>query len=226
MSPLMELTNVVKTFSTEPPVRPIDDLSLTIPAGQIAAVTGVSGKGKSTLLNIMGALLHPDAGSVKYKGIELVGAPIERINALHRQGIGFVFQSPHLFQALTARENLEFAAKASRANRTHAQIEEALADFGLLDRADHLPAELSVGQRRRIVLARTLLMDHEIILADEPTNDLDPHWSDYVFERFRLFVQDGNRSVVVVTHDERYARLADVVYVLDNGKLSNTTDLR
>lgn len=219
MGALMELTDVVKEFRSEPPVRPLDGASLTVNPGELVAVTGVSGKGKSTLLNVMGGLLSYDEGTVRFKGQELGSLTAAQIDGLHRCGIGFVFQTPSLFQALTARENLVVSLRAAGATVDEAAIDEALEEMGLTDRAAHLPAELSVGQRRRLVLARALLAGHELLLADEPTNDLDDVWSDAVFERFRAFVAAGERAVVMVTHDLAYARRADRVLVLDEGKL-------
>lgn len=219
MSALMQLEEVVKEFRSVPPVRPLDGVSLTVEPGRIVAVTGVSGKGKSTLLNVMGGLLRADSGAVRYHGRDLTRASASELDGVHRHGIGFVFQSPYLFQALTARENLVLAASAARCAADRTDIEEALEEMGLADRADHLPSELSVGQKRRLVLARALLAGHDLLLADEPTNDLDAAWSDAVFARFRTFVADGERAVVIVTHDETYARQADEVYVLDEGKL-------
>ena len=219
MEALIELSGVTKMFRSEPPVRPLDGLDLRVGAGEVVAVTGVSGKGKSTLLNVMGGLLRPDEGSVLFKGEDVCRASAGRLDALHRQGVGFVFQSPYLFQALTARENLVFARKAARARADEERVDDMLERFGLADRADHLPCELSVGQKRRLVVVRTLLADHEVILADEPTNDLDEAWSDFVFGQFKDFAATGGRAVVVVTHDQGYARLADTVYELDGGVL-------
>ncbi len=220
MEALIELRDVVKEFRSVPPVRPLDGVSLAVAPGRIVAVTGVSGKGKSTLLNVMGGLLRADGGSVRYRDLDLTTASAAAVDAVHRRGIGFVFQSPYLFQALTARENLALALRAAGRRPGGGEVEEALEDMGLADRADHLPAELSVGQKRRLVLARALLAGHDVLLADEPTNDLDAAWSDAVFGRFRSFVEGGGRSVVVVTHDEAYARQADEVYVLEEGKLA------
>lgn len=219
MQPLIELKNVVKEFRSVPPVRPLNGVSLAVMPGRIVAVTGVSGKGKSTLLNVMGGLLRADEGSVLYHGVDLVRASAAEIDAVHRSGIGFVFQSPYLFPALTARENMVMALRAAGQPIDVVAIDAMLAEVGLADRADHLPAELSVGQKRRLVLARVLLAKHDLLLADEPTNDLDAEWSDEVFGRFRAFVASGDRSVVVVTHDEAYARQADEVYVLEEGVL-------
>lgn len=231
MTALIELRDVVKEFRSDPPVRPLDGVSLAVQPGQLVAVTGVSGKGKSTLLNVMGGLLCCDQGTVCFKGHDMGELRAEELDALHRRGIGFVFQTPSLFQALTARENLVLAARmAGKAKGQGDQqtmrffneenaVDAALALLGLADRADHLPAELSVGQRRRLVLARALLANHEVLLADEPTNDLDDAWSEAVFDLFRSFVSSGERAVVMVTHDLSYARKADRVYVLDDGVL-------
>lgn len=220
---LLELDGVVKAFRSEPPVRPLDGLSLTVRAGELVCVTGVSGKGKSTLLNVAGGLLRPDQGTVRFKGDDLYGLAPHALDALHRCGIGFVFQSPYLFQALTARENLTFAL--GLANRADADglADEALKAFGLLERADHLPCELSVGQRRRLVIARALQADHDLILADEPTNDLDESWSETVFARLRAFADAPGKAVVLVTHDAAYARRADRVCALEHGVLVETS---
>ena len=222
MEPLIELKGVVKEFRSVPPVRPLDGVSLAVAPGRIVAVTGVSGKGKSTLLNVMGGLLRADEGSVLYHGTDLARASAAEIDAVHRRGIGFVFQSPYLFPALTARENMVMALRAAGQSVDGAAIETMLEEVGL---TDHLPAELSVGQKRRLVLARVLLAQHDLLLADEPTNDLDADWSDEVFDRFRAFVAAGDRSVVVVTHDEAYARQADEVYVLEEGRLARREEV-
>lgn len=219
MSAIISLRNVKKEFPSDPPVIPLDGVNLDVQPGKIVAITGVSGKGKSTLLNVMGGLLSADSGSIRFRDLELTSASNAQIDEIHKRGIGFVFQSPYLFQALTAQENLALALRTSGCPATSEVIKQALADLGLEDRSDHLPAELSVGQKRRLVLARTLMIDHEVILADEPTNDLDEAWSDIVFEKFRDFVADGNHSVVVVTHDMTYANQADEVYFLEHGEL-------
>ena len=141
MEPLIELKGVVKEFRSVPPVRPLDGVSLAVAPGRIVAVTGVSGKGKSTLLNVMGGLLRADEGSVLYHGTDLVRASAAEIDAVHRCGIGFVFQSPYLFPALTARENMVMALRAAGQPIDGAAIETMLEEVGLTDRADHLPAE-------------------------------------------------------------------------------------
>lgn len=219
MEPLIRMVDVVKEFSSVPPVRPLDGVTLSVEAGTVVAITGVSGKGKSTLLNVMGGLLAPDAGSVFFQGQDLTQMSVAQLDAVHRSGIGFIFQTPHLFQALTARENLVMAQHAAQLSANSEKVHAALCALGLEDRADHLPAELSVGQRRRLVLARAMLANHRVLLADEPTNDLDDEWSSSVFSFFREFVSDGTRAVIMVTHDKTYASLADVMYRLEGGVL-------
>lgn len=219
MDPLMSLLGIEKTFPAEPPVKPLSHLDLAVNPGEMVAIIGTSGRGKTTLLSVMGGILQPDAGSVLYWGEDIAHAPAKRLDALHRRGIGFVFQSPYLFQALTVEENLRFSAKAQRLDVDGSKIGKALEEFGLADRAGHLPCELSVGQKRRLVIARTLLAEHDLILADEPTNDLDVTWSDYVFGRLRSVADREGKSVVIVTHDAGYAYRADTVYALEAGAL-------
>ena len=216
---ILQLEGVGKTFSTDPPVRPLDGLDLKVEAGEMVCISGVSGKGKTTLLNIAGGIMCPTEGKVLFCGEDIVQASVERIDALHRSGIGFVFQVPHLVDALTVRENLLVAAKVQKLADGAARADMLLRDFGLEERADNMPHELSVGQKRRVVVARALMGDHRLILADEPTNDLDAAWSDYVFERFRSFADDGERAVVYVTHDATYVQRADKTYELQDGHL-------
>ena len=219
MNAMLELKNVSKTFASVPPVQPLCGLDLAVAQGEVACVTGVSGKGKSTLLNVAGGIMRPDCGEVLFLGENLAKASSRRLDELHRCGIGFIFQTPHVYNALTAYENLAFACRMRGEKPDETLIRSVLEEFGLADRADHMPHELSVGQRRRLTVARTCMGSHKLILADEPTNDLDAEWSDYVFDRFRAFAAAGG-AVVVVTHDETYAQRADTVYTLEDGKLA------
>ena len=225
MEPLLELSDVVKEFSSRPPVRPLDGLSMVVPPSTMIAVTGVSGKGKSTLLNVMGGLLRPEAGSVRYRKIDLTQATAAQIDDIHRRGIGFVFQTPYLFQALTAYENLELALRASGEKVVRDRIFEMLEKLGLSERAEHLPSALSAGQKRRLVLGRALLSHHDVLLADEPTGNLDPKtaWD------IMMLLEEVNKmgtTVVVVTHNndvvdvmqKRVINLEDGVLVRDEKK--------
>ena len=224
MEPLLELSDVVKEFSSHPPVRPLDGLSMVVPPSTMIAVTGVSGKGKSTLLNVMGGLLRPEAGCVRYRKVDLTQATAAQLDAIHRHGIGFVFQTPYLFQALTAYENLELALRASGEKVARDRIFEMLEKLGLDERAEHLPSPLCAGQKPPLLLGRALLSCHDVLLADEPTNDLDEEWSECVFELLRGFCADEERSVVLVTHDRSYAARADSMYLLEGGKLREVAE--
>ena len=217
---ILETKDLRKFYgSGDTQVKALDGVDLSVENGEFVAIVGTSGSGKSTLLHMLGGLDRPTSGAVLVDGKDIFSLKDEELTIFRRRKIGFVFQSPYLFQALTARENLVFARKAAGARVDEERVDAALERFGLADRADHLPCELSVGQKRRLVVARALLAGHEVILADEPTNDLDGAWSDCVFRHFREFAEEGSRAVVVVTHDETYARLADAVYELDGGAL-------
>ena len=219
MKPLIELSNIEKVFSVEPPIKPLDSLNLIVHPGELVVITGVSGKGKSTLLSIMGGILRPTSGAIIFRGEDITEVSSKRIDELLKCGIGFIFQIPHLFQALTVEENLVFSQKSRGLRISSEKVFSILEEFGLQDRKDHLPSELSVGQKRRLVIAQALAANHELILADEPTNDLDSEWSDHVFTKLRRFVDNSGKAAVVVTHDESYVTFADTVYVLEKGKL-------
>lgn len=220
MAAIIEAVGLKKAFPGEPPLVVVDGLDFTLREGELAAIVGVSGKGKSTLLNLLGGLSSPDAGTICFKGDDLVRLGRKEKDALHRRGIGFIFQTPYLFQALTARENLVFACKACGTTFEDAEIDAVLEQFGLAERSDHLPSELSVGQKRRLMIARAFLADYDVILADEPTNDLDEQWSSFVFGKLKEFAHEAGKGVVVVTHDLAMAKRADSVYALEHGKLS------
>lgn len=219
MELLAEAVGISKTFNTSPPLKPLDELGLEVPVGHVLAITGVSGQGKSTLLNILGGILRPDSGTVFFRGADIHSLSSRSLNAIHQKGIGFIFQTPCLFQALTVNENLLFSQKARNVPVNEEAVLKLIDEFGLTDHMNHLPFELSVGQKRRLAIARALLEEHLLILSDEPTNDLDAFWSKHVFTRLRDFAQAGSRSVVLVTHDTKYAHMADALYLLKDGKL-------
>lgn len=226
MEPLLELSDVVKEFSSRPPVRPLDGLSMVVPPSTMIAVTGVSGKGKSTLLNVMGGLLRPEAGSVRYRKIDLTQATAAQIDDIHRRGIGFVFQTPYLFQALTAYENLELALRASGEKVVRDRIFEMLEKLGLSERAEHLPSALSAGSEAPTGARPCASLPSRCAAGGRaPTNDLDAEWSERVFELLRGFCATEGRSVVLVTHDRSYAAQADKVYLLEGGKLREEVTL-
>ena len=207
-------------------VRAVDDVSLDVEAGETVAVMGPSGCGKSTLLHLLGGLDRPDAGTVTLAGRELGRLGERGLARLRREAVGFVFQSFHLMDELTAVENVELPALlAGRSPRParHRAVE-LLSRTGLADRAKFLPSALSGGQRQRVAIARALANDPLIVLADEPTGNLD---SAATLEVLRLFdsLHQAGQTLVIVTHDSRIAATADRLVTMRDGAFTDETRL-
>ena len=203
-TPLVELRQVTRTYR-DGDVRALDGVSLAIPAGDFISIVGPSGCGKSTLLHLIGALDVPTAGEVLFRGTPL--AAIRDLDHLRAREIGFVFQTFYLLPNLPARENVQlpmFGDGRSEAQRT-ARADELLARVGLAARSDHLPGQLSIGQRQRVAIARALANEPAIVLADEPTGSLDSRSGGEVMDLLgRLHAEQGT-TLVVVTHDAAVA---------------------
>jgi len=212
--PVLALEGVSKSFEGACRPHVFADVDLEVRPGEFVAVTGPSGQGKSTLLSVAGGLLRPDAGVVKFKGESVYHMPEARLDKVRSAGIGFIFQKPRTFAALTARENLRFALKRRHGKQTFERAEKALASYGLEDVADNLPSQLSYGQLRRLSIARTLAMEPELLLVDEPTNDLDETWCEKVMADLAGVASELGCAVVVVTHDTRYVPRVPVRYEL------------
>jgi len=204
-------------------VRAVDEIDLAVPAGQKLAVMGPSGCGKSTLLHLLGGLQEPSDGEVWLAGRRIDTLSERALARLRRDTIGFVFQSFHLMDELTAVENVELAALlAGRSPRTARRRALHLLDqVGLADRAGHLPAQLSGGQRQRVAVARALTNEPLIVLADEPTGNLD---SAATLEVLRLF-EELDTTLIVVTHDTRISAIADRMITMRDGAFADDTRL-
>ena len=202
------------------PVHALRRIDEVVTAGEHVAIMGASGSGKSTLLNLIGCLDRPTAGRywLEDREVGLLGDSERTLIRRHR--IGFVFQSFHLVARLTAVENVElpmtFGGVGPRDRRRRAQ--EALAAVGLAERADHLPDQLSGGERQRVAIARATVMDPAILLADEPTGNLDTRSGGAILDLLQR-LNDGGLTLVVVTHDPSIARRADRVIVLRDGRI-------
>jgi ABC-type lipoprotein export system ATPase subunit len=207
-------------------VQAVKGIDLDVVPGETVAVMGPSGCGKSTLLHLLGGLDRPSAGEIRLAGARLDQLGEHSLARVRRTSIGFVFQAFHLVEELTAAENVELpallAGRSPRAARTRAQ--ELLEQIGLHDRARHLPSALSGGQRQRVAIARALSNEPRVVLADEPTGNLD---SASTLEVLRLLEQlrAGGQTLVIVTHDERVAATADRLISMRDGVFVQETHL-
>jgi putative ABC transport system ATP-binding protein len=223
---MIQLNQVAKLYSRRgETVTALNCDDLTIAAGEFVAVVGPSGSGKSTLLSVLGGMLSPTTGDVRFEGQSLYKlSPVER-SAVRSARMGFVFQTFNLIPYLTALQNVQIplclSGMAPRQQVDRAT--EMLMRFGLGERLHHRPAELSVGQQQRVALARTLVHEPHVILADEPTGNLDPESREVVLEAFAQCQREG-RTIVMVTHDPTAATRAQRRLVLRAGRLSESTN--
>jgi len=222
-TPIIELRGVTKTYARGgESVNVLQDLELAVPDGSFEALMGPSGSGKSTLLNLIAGLDRPTSGSVRVAGVDL-GALSEAERAKWRAGtIGFIFQTYNLMPVLTAQENVELPlllTKLSGAERrTRAQT--ALRVVSLEDRAHHYPRQLSGGQEQRVAIARAIVTDPKILVADEPTGDLDRKSADEILELLVRLNGELGKTIFMVTHDPAAAERARVIRRLDKGALT------
>jgi ABC-type lipoprotein export system ATPase subunit len=199
--------------------RVLDGADLDVAAGELVAVMGRSGSGKSTLLHLVGALDRPQAGTIEVAGARVDGRPERELTLLRRRTVGFVFQFFHLIPELTGAENVLLPARLPGAPPSATERgRELIARLGLDDAATRLPHELSGGEQQRLAVARALVHDPPLILADEPTGNLDAEAGATVLSLLRAAAADG-RAVLVVTHDEAATGTADRVLRLDGGRL-------
>ena len=207
-------------------VRAVDDVYARCGAGESVAIVGPSGCGKSTLLYLLGGLERPTRGALALGGQSLEQMPEARLARLRRHALGFVFQAFHLVDELTALENVELPALLAGASpsRARARADELLEQVGLTDRAGHLPSALSGGQRQRVAIARALANAADVVLADEPTGNLDSAATTDVLRLFEQLHVDG-QTLVVVTHDERIAATADRLITMRDGAFVDETRL-
>ncbi|HRE18675.1 MAG TPA: ABC transporter ATP-binding protein [Rhodocyclaceae bacterium] len=224
-APLIQLAAIERIFHLgDSSVHALARLDLTIAKGEYVAVIGPSGSGKSTLLNLLGLLDRPDAGSYHLEGRDVTTLSADEQAQVRRERIGFVFQSFHLVPRLTAAENiaLPMVLAGYPAAERKARVAEALKAFGLDNRADHRPDQLSGGQRQRVAIARATVMRPALLLADEPTGNLDRATGDEVI---RLLEELNSRGVtlIIVTHDQTLAARAHRQVVMQDGQVIRDT---
>jgi len=220
---LIELSGIERSFRLgDTTVHALAGLDLRMDAGEYVAVMGPSGSGKSTLLNLLGLLARPNAGSYRLEGRDVTTLSPDEQAAVRSTRIGFVFQSFHLVPRLTAAENIALPMTLAGIAPTERRrrVERALADFGLAQRAGHKPDELSGGQRQRVAIARATIMQPPLILADEPTGNLDRHTGDEVVHLLEELNARGV-TLVVVTHDPTLGARARRQLVMEDGRLQH-----
>jgi ABC-type lipoprotein export system ATPase subunit len=214
---LLVLENIAKTYEhPDGAVAALVDLSLQVAPGEFVAARGPSGSGKTTLLLAAGGLLQPDEGRVAVNGEDVYSLTPDRRAKLRARDIGFVFQQYHLIPYLTAIENVMAPSLAAPLTDARSRANELIERFGLTDRAQHLPAELSAGERQRVALARALLRQPQLLLADEPTGNLDDESAAIVIRTMAEFAEAGG-AVLLATHDDNASAQASRIVCLDQG---------
>jgi len=210
---------VTKSFQTgDGQLEILRGIDLQLARGDSLAILGVSGAGKSTLLHILGGLEHPTSGSVRFGGIDVYALPPKELAALRNRQVGFVFQFHHLLPEFDALENVMIPCLLAGWSRARARerAQELLDAVGLTARVRHRPGKLSGGERQRVAIARALAMSPPLLLADEPTGNLDPHTAEAVEERLLALNAQARTSLVLVTHNEKLAgRLAKKTYLVE-----------
>jgi lipoprotein-releasing system ATP-binding protein len=222
MSKLIEVSNLCKSYqSGNQRLNVLSDLSLDMSRGDMVAVTGVSGSGKSTLLHLLGGMERPDSGSIKIQERDIATLDSLELSAFRNSTVGFVFQFHHLLPEFTALENvmMPLLIRGIEPGEAKAEGEERLVDVGLEERGHHRPGELSGGEQQRVGIARALVGPPLLLLADEPTGNLDPHTSREIGELLIELHFKHRLTSIIVTHNERLAALTHRTYSLLNGQL-------
>jgi putative ABC transport system ATP-binding protein len=226
---MYKLTGVTKDYQKgRNTVRALQGVNLSIADGEWLAIQGPTGHGKSTLLQMLGGLDQPTSGSVEFAGQDLAEMREGQITKVRAESIGFIFQTFNLIPTLSAQENVEVAlvpAKVAGTERRR-RAEQALQDLGLGDRLRHLPAEMSGGQQQRVAIARALVKQPKVLLADEPTGNLDEGTRDEIIALLERLWKEFGLTMVLVTHDSMVARRAQRVGIMKGGKLSIRQDTR
>ena len=221
---ILRVDNVTRTYGTgRTQLKALNGATLSIVEGEFISVMGPSGSGKTTLLNVMGALDRPTEGQVIIDGIDTSIIPEHKLFTVRRNHVGFIFQSFYLIPTLTALENVLTPVLPIRGNKEYTKrAKKLLEQVGLAKRIDHKPAELSGGEQQRVAIARSLILNPPIILADEPTGNLDTKTGTEVFSILRELNEKENVTFVIVTHDPRIAKATERTIYLQDGKVSDT----
>ncbi len=222
--PLISVENLSKVYNTESEqLEILKNLSLLVERGTKVVITGESGSGKSTLLNIIGALDSPTSGTVKVGDLLISSQDEDKLTYYRSKTLGLIFQFHYLLKDFTAVENVAMSALIAGVPQKKAldHAKALLCDVGLEQRANHFPSQLSGGERQRVAVARALINDPELILADEPTGNLDPENAKSVGNLLFSLVDRYKKTLVLVTHDMKLAQNGDIIYTIRNGNLAS-----
>lgn len=217
---ILEVQNLCKTYGKgEAQVRALDNVSFSVGKGEFIAIVGESGSGKSTLLNVVGALDNPTSGKVLTCGKDIFSMPEKKLTVFRRQNIGFIFQSFNLIPELNVEQNITFPLLLDYQKPDQKYVEELLGILGLKERRKHLPSQLSGGQQQRVAIGRALAARPAIIMADEPTGNLDSKNSQEVITLLKSMSAKYRQTILMITHNENHAEKADRVLRMTDGRL-------
>lgn len=219
---ILEVQNLCKTYGKgEAEVRALDNVSFSVGKGEFIAIVGESGSGKSTLLNVVGALDNPTSGKVLIDGKDIFSMPEKKLTVFRRQNIGFIFQSFNLIPELNVEQNITFPLLLDYQKPDQKYVEELLEILGLKERRKHLPSQLSGGQQQRVAIGRALVARPAIIMADEPTGNLDSKNSQEVITLLKSMSVKYRQTILMITHNENHADATDRVLRMTDGRLKD-----
>ncbi|MCL2560679.1 MAG: ABC transporter ATP-binding protein [Turicibacter sp.] len=217
---ILEVKNLTKTYGKgDAQVVALDNVSFQVDKGEFVAIVGASGSGKSTLMHLLGGVDRPNSGTVYVDGHNLYDLNESELAIFRRRNIGIVYQFYNLIPTLTADENIQLPCLLDNRKVNKKRLKEILDTIGLSERKNHLPSELSGGQQQRVSIGRSLINDPAVILADEPTGNLDSQSSQEVMDLLKLANKQYNQTLIVITHDEKVALQADRIITIGDGKL-------
>lgn len=224
---LLEVNQLSKVYGKgEMEVRALDDVSFTVKKGEFVCIVGPSGSGKSTLLHLLGGVDVPTSGQVLIDNTDIYTLDETQLAIFRRRQIGLIYQFYNLIPILTVEENITLPMLLDEQAVDAAHLERIIGILGLSNRLTHLPNQLSGGQQQRVSIGRALISNPAIILADEPTGNLDSHNSDEIMDLLKLFNKTFNQTLIIITHDERIALQADRIISIEDGKVAKNEVVR
>ena len=217
---LLKVENLYKVYGKgENEVKAVNGVSFSVPKGQMVAIVGASGSGKSTLLHMIGAVDRPTSGKIYLDGQDVFKQNNRELAIFRRRQVGLIYQFYNLIPVLTAEENITLPVMMDGRKPDKEHLEKTLDMLGLKERRDHLPSQMSGGQQQRVSIGRALFTSPQVILADEPTGNLDSKNSAEIMELFRRSNKELKQTIIIITHDEKIAEQCDRVIVLSDGKI-------